>query len=85
MIRVSKEGVDRFLTYEVLDQILDTLETPSREFLQMRYSLIPYDCGKIRSYREIGVIYGISHTAARKKHIEIIKKIRSILSQNNPN
>jgi len=85
MIRVNKEGIDRFLTYEVLDQILDSLETPSREFLQMRYSLIPYDCGKIRSYREIGVIYGISHATARKKHLKIIKEIHSILNQKHPN
>ena len=84
--RLSESGVeftgdrsaeDRFIHKEQLDCLknaLSILTAEERLLIELLYV-------RRRTTREIGVVFGISHTAVRKRHEAILKKIRIIFEK----
>ena len=84
--RLSESGVeftgdrsaeDRFIQREQMDCLnnaLSTLTAEERLLIELVYV-------RKRTTREIGVVFGISHTAVRKRHEAILKKIRNIFEK----
>lgn len=84
--RLSESGVeftgdrsaeDRFIQREQMDCLnnaLSTLTAEERLLIELLYV-------RKRTTREIGVVFGISHTAVRKRHEAILKKIRIIFEK----
>ena len=84
--RLSESGVeftgdrsaeDRFIQREQMDCLksaLSTLTAEERLLIELFYV-------RKRTTREIGIVFGISHTAVRKRHEAILKKIRIIFEK----
>lgn len=65
------------------DKILNELEDRDREIIKMRYGLPPYY--KEHSYREIGLVYDISHEAIRQRVVKSLEKLKAVIKRFNIN
>ena len=72
---------DRLLQREQMSQLKDALSILTDE----EHLLIELIYVQQRTTRDIGVVFGISHTAVRKRHEAVLKKIRIFLQNRFPN
>ena len=73
----DRSAEDRFIQREQMDCLksaLSTLTAEERLLIELFYV-------RKRTTREIGIVFGISHTAVRKRHEAILKKIRIIFEK----
>ena len=69
--------VDDIISKNILDQSLSFLKERDKDIICMRFGFPPYD--KEHSFRDIGLVHGVTHEAIRQTVKKIVNKIKKRL------